>query len=771
MTGQPVTYTGRSINRFEDARFIRGEGAYVDDLSLPGMLHAAMLRSTYAHARIRSVDAAAARELPGVAAVLTGVDIEGVIADIAPIRREGMGETPVPEHPVLARDRVCYVGQPIAMVVAEDLATAYDALGLIAVDYEPLPPITDPREAARDMHEPLHVHIGTNVVMKASAGAGDVDGAFAAADRVVRGRFEVPRLVASPMECRGLLATYDVDGDALTLWTSTQVAHRVKMFLGTLLRDAPKEIRVVTPDVGGGFGRKIEVWPEELAACFLSIKLGRPVKWSETRSENMLASHGRGYTADVEAAVRNDGVILGMRFRLLADMGAYFLTSSGGPLGNAVQRVAGPYAIENMDVECLGVVTNKPPTGPYRGAGGPEAAVLIERMVDMVAAELAMDPVALRKRNFIPASAFPYETATGLIYDSGDFGAAFDRALELGEYDAQRAKQRDANKDGPLIGIGVATVVKASGGKAGVRVSNSRVRIDSAGLVHVYTDVSPHGQGTATSFAQIAADALGIPPERVRVYHGDTDELEAGNGTTSSRGLAVGGSAAYMALQEAREKVTRIGAHLLGCAQDQITLGGGTARHAASGKSVTMAEIAAAAEDANTLPVGLEPGLTFEVTWTLPSNPFAFAAHIALVEVDPGTGDIRLVRYAAVHDCGLMINPRIVRGQIQGGITQGIGQALSEAVFHDGDGQPLAGSFMTYGLPHTESTPDFVLEHLQTPSPTNPLGIKGIGELPTVASPVAVANAVVDALSGYGVRHLDMPISPEAVWHAMNPQA
>jgi len=771
LTGQPVTYTGRSINRFEDARFIRGEGAYVDDLSLPAMLHAAMLRSTYAHARLRSVDAAAARELPGVAAVLTGVDIEGVIADIAPIRREGMGETPVPEHPVLARDRVCYVGQPIAMVVAEDRATAYDALGLIAVDYEPLPPITDPREAARDMHEPLHVHIRTNVVMKASAGAGDVDGAFAAADRVVRGRFEVPRLVASPMECRGLLATYDGDGDALTLWTSTQVAHRVKMFLGTLLRDAPKEIRVITPDVGGGFGRKIEVWPEELAACFLSIKLGRPVKWSETRSENMLASHGRGYTADVEAAVRNDGVILGMRFRILADMGAYFLTSSGGPLGNAVQRVAGPYAIENMDVECLGVVTNKPPTGPYRGAGGPEAAVLIERMVDMVAAELAMDPVALRKRNFIPASAFPYETATGLTYDSGDFGAAFDRALELGEYDAQRAKQRDANKDGPLIGIGVATVVKASGGKAGVRVSNSRVRIDSAGLVHVYTDVSPHGQGTATSFAQIAADALGIPPERVRVYHGDTDELEAGNGTTSSRGLAVGGSAAYMALQEAREKVTRIGAHLLGCAQDQITLGGGTARHAASGKSVTMAEIAAAAEDANTLPVGLEPGLTFEVTWTLPSNPFAFAAHIALVEVDPGTGDIRLVRYAAVHDCGLMINPRIVRGQIQGGITQGIGQALSEAVFHDGDGQPLAGSFMTYGLPHTESTPDFVLEHLQTPSPTNPLGIKGIGELPTVASPVAVANAVVDALSGYGVRHLDMPISPEAVWHALNPQA
>jgi carbon-monoxide dehydrogenase large subunit len=457
-----------------------------------------------------------------------------------------------------------------------------------------------------------------------------------------------------------------------------------------------------------------------------------------------------------------------MRFRILADMGAYFLTSSGGPLGNAVQRVAGPYAIENMDVECLGVVTNKPPTGPYRGAGGPEAAVLIERMVDMVAADLGMDPVVLRKLNFIPADAFPYETATGLTYDSGDFGAAFDRALALADYDAVRREQRGAEPGGPLTGIGVATVVKASGGKAGVRTSNSRVRIDAAGLVHVYTDVSPHGQGTATSFAQIAADALGIPPEHVRVYHGDTDELEAGNGTTSSRGLAVGGSAAYVALQEAREKVTRIGAHLLGREPDGVVLRDGTAADTASGKSVTMAEIAAAAQDASTMPDGLEPGLTFEVTWTLPANPFAFAAHIAVVEVDPGTGDIRLVRYAAVHDCGLMINPRIVRGQIQGGITQGIGQALSEAVFHDADGQPLAGSFMTYGMPHTESTPDFVLEHLQTPSPTNPLGIKGIGELPTVASPVAVANAVVDALSPYGVRHLDMPISPEAVWRALN---
>ena len=369
-----TSYTGRSINRVEDATLIRGQGTFVDDLRLPGMLYAAVLRSPHAHARIDAIDTSAALAAPGVVAILTGADTDGVLGDIAGIRREGMGETPVPAHPVLARDRVLYVGQPVAMVVAGDRYIARDALDAITVDYTPLTPLMDPRVSGEPGTTPLHEHIGTNVVMEAGAGAGDVERAFAEADTVVKGSFEVPRLVASPMECRGLVASYEPERDALTLWTSTQVPHRVKAYLNNLLPKPPKDVRVIAPDVGGGFGRKIEVWPEEVAAAHLTIRLGRPIKWIEDRSENMLASHGRGYTADVEAAVQPDGRILGMKFRLWADLGAYFLTSSGGPLGNAVQRVAGPYDIPNMHVESVGVVTNRPPTGPYRGAGGPEAA-------------------------------------------------------------------------------------------------------------------------------------------------------------------------------------------------------------------------------------------------------------------------------------------------------------------------------------------------------------------------------------------------------------
>ncbi|MEE8517921.1 MAG: xanthine dehydrogenase family protein molybdopterin-binding subunit, partial [Dehalococcoidia bacterium] len=431
-------YTGRSINRLEDAALVRGRGTFVDDITIPGMLHAAVLRSPHAHARIDGIDVSGALAMPGVVTVLTGAETSGVLGDIAGIRREGMGETPVPAHTVLALDRVLYVGQPVAMVVADDRYIARDAVDAIDVECTPLTPLLDPRLSGEPGTPPLHEHIGTNVVMEAGAGSGDVDQAFADADTVVKGSFEVPRLVAAPMECRGLVASYDPARDALTLWTSTQVPHRVKAYLNDLLPEPPKDVRVIAPDVGGGFGRKIEVWPEEVAAAHLTMKLGRPIKWIEERSENMVASHGRGYTADVEAAVKSDGRILGMKFRLWADLGAYFLTSSGGPLGNAVQRVAGPYDIPNMHVESVGVVTNKPPTGPYRGAGGPEAAVLIERTLDLIARELDMDPAELRKRNFIPPEAFPYTTATGLTYDSGNFQPAFDRALELAGYDELR---------------------------------------------------------------------------------------------------------------------------------------------------------------------------------------------------------------------------------------------------------------------------------------------------------------------------------------------
>ena len=721
-----ASYRGQSLPRMEDDRLLRGAGRFVDDVQLDGMLHAAVLRSAEPHALLRGIDVADALACPGVAAVYVGADLDGVVPDIGAIRREGMGGTPIPEHPVLARDRVCYVGQPVALVVAATRAQSFDARDRIAPRCEPLPPLLDPRESATDA-APLHSHIGTNVVMRTAAGAGDVSQAFEAADEIVEATYEIPRLAAMPMECRGIVAAPDPERRRLTVWTSTQVPHRVKTYLAALL-PGDWDVRVIAPDVGGGFGRKIEVWPEEVAVAYAATQLGAPVKWTEQRSESALASHGRGFTADAQAAFRNDGRILGVRIRMLADMGAYFLTSSGGPLGNAVQRVAGPYAIPAMEVECLGVTTNRPPTGPYRGAGGPEAAVPIERIIDEGARRLGIDPAEVRRRNFIPPDAFPYETATGLKYDSGDFAPALDRAMEMAGYAALR--ERQAQERGPVrTGVGAATVIKASGGKAGVRKSAARVEMTTDGRVILFTDVSPHGQGTATSFAQIAADVLGVAPESVETRHGDTDDLAAGGGTTSSRGLAVGGNAVHAALVRMRERLDAAG--------------------------------------------GAVPpdGLIVEAEYELPANPFAFAAHIAVVEVDAETGDARLTGYAAVHDCGPMINPVIVRGQIQGGVAQGVGQALSEGMRYTDAGHPLTGGFMTYGVPIAESLPSFDLDNRQTPSPTNPLGIKGIGELPTVAAPVAVANAVADALAraGASVGGLDMPLLSERVWRAAPP--
>jgi len=742
---------------------LRGQGEFVDDIQIDGMLHAMVVRSEVAHARLVRVEVRAARAAPGVALVLTGADLDGKVDPIGAIRREGMNETPIPAHPVLAVDRVRYVGQPIALVVADDRYVAKDAAALVEVTYDPLTAIVDPRQAGTA--PALHDHIGTNVVMKAEAGAGDIGEAFESADRIISGTYDVPRLVATPMECRGLVAQFDVGERALTVWTSTQVPHRVKTYLNALLPQQPLNVRVIAPDVGGGFGRKIDVWPEEVATAYAAIELERPVKWIEDRSENLVASHGRGFTADVEAAVRADGKVLGMRIRMLADMGAFFLTSSGGPLGNAVQRVAGPYAIPAMDVECIGVMTNKPPTGPYRGAGGPEAAVPTERMMDTIAVELGMDPAELRRRNFIEAGAFPYTTATGLTYDSGDFQAAFERALDLADYDQVRAQQTAAD-DGPVLtGIGIATVIKASGGKAGVRQSMARVEIERTGHVVVVTDVSPHGQGTATSFAQIAADALGVDMASIEVRYGDTDLLASGGGTTASRGLAVGGSAVYTALEQASGVLKTAAAGMLGCAASDVLL--------ADGRAYSGMDSHAAALFDEVVGVALRTAggerLVFDADYELPANPFAFSAHVATVRLDKGTGDVAIERYVAVTDCGPMINPMIVRGQIQGGITQGIGQALSEGVSYDDLAMPQQTSLMTYGIPGSEGTPAFVLENFETPSPTNPLGIKGIGELPTVASPVAVANAVADALAQGGASSagVDMPLTHERVWRAL----
>jgi aerobic carbon-monoxide dehydrogenase large subunit len=763
-----MSYVGQPMKRFEDPRLLTGQGTFVDDLHTPDLLHAVVLRSVHAHARIQAIDASAARQLPGVVRVLTAQDLLGKVHDIPPRPTPELEGIRVPEHPVLARGKVCYVGQPVAVVVAGDRYLARDALDLIEVDYQPLTPVMDPWEAAREGSAPIHEAADGNVAMRLREGRGDVQAAFAQADATVRGRYEVPRLSPAPMEGRGLLARYEAEADLLTLWASTQVPHRLKNSVRRLLVRPPRRMRVIAPDVGGGFGQKVETWPEDIALSFLAMELGRPIKWVEERWENLLAYHGRGYAAEVEAAVRRDGSILGMRFRILADVGAYFLTATAGPPINAAHRVAGPYAIPTMTVECLGVLTNKPPTGPYRGAGGPEGAFFMERTIDLIAHELDLDPATVRRRNFIRPEDFPYRTATGLLYDSGDFLPAFERALELAEYDHFRQQQRTRGAQRSRIGIGLATVVKASGGRGEMKTSQARVSVEPTGRVKVYTEVSPHGQGSETTFAQIAADELGVPVEAVQVLHGDTDMLPAGQGTFASRGLTIGGSAVYVGIQEARQKMARLAARFLECPSDAIVFQGERIfDQRYPDQTLTFSQVAAAAYRPEMLPAGMEPGLECLVSFMLPENPFGFAAHVAVVEVDCTTGEVEFLRYAAVHDCGRVINPTLLAGQVHGAIAQGIGPALVEAMTYGPEGQPLTGSLLDYAIPSADEVPELRLDIRQTPSPTNPLGVKGIGELPTVAAPVAVANAVMDALAPYGIRHLDLPLTAEKIWRAL----
>jgi aerobic carbon-monoxide dehydrogenase large subunit len=768
-----MPYTGQPLKRFEDPRLLTGRGSFVDDIQLPDMLYAAALRSPHAHARIRSIDVSAARSLPGVVAVLTGADIAGVLGDVPTRAMVGgweIDELKPVEQPVLARGKVCYVGQPVALAVARERYVARDAVALIEVDYEPLTPVLDPFAAMQADATLIHAEIGTNVGLRICHEGGDLGAAFAQADRVVQQRYHVPRLAPAPLETRGVVAYYQPREDFLTVWNSTQGPHRVRRHLAQLLHRPEDRMRVIAPDVGGGFGEKGCMFPEEVSIPYLSLLLRRPVKWVEDRQENMLAFHGRGHTVDVEAAGKNDGSILGIRVRIVADLGAYFLLSTSAVPFLASHRIAGPYKTPAMRVEVLGVLTNKPPTGAYRGAGGPEAAFCMERTVDLIARELDLDPAEVRYRNLIPPDAFPYTTPTGVTYDSGDYQRGLDRALALAEYARWRERARQTrHSQGPLLGVGLATVVKASGAYGEVRVDSAQVRIEPSGHITAYTGVSPHGQGSETTFAQIVADELGVSPAEVRVLHGDTAVYPSGGGTGASRGLSVGGSAVYAVAQEARHKLARIASHLLHCSAEDVAFQEGRVfdRNHPS-RSLSFSEVAAAAHNKDLLPTGVEPGLEFTGTYTLPGNPYAFGAHMAVVEVDRETGDIKILRYVAVHDCGRIINPKLVEGQVYGGIAQGIGQALIEGVVYTPEGQPLTGSLLDYALPKAEQLPQLILETMETPSPTNPLGVKGVGELPTVAAPVAIANAVMDALSGVGVRHIDTPLTSQKIWHALH---
>ena len=767
-----MVYIGQSVKRFEDHRLLTGQGAFLDDLQLPDMLHAAVLRSPHAHARLMSIETTAARHLPGVVAVITADDLEGVVEPV-PTRRETEADAlQPPVHPVLARGKVCYVGQPVAIVVAQDSYLAQDAREMIQVDYAPLTAVIDPLEAVQADAPIVHQELGTNIALRTLNAGGDFAAALAQAEHIVRQRYRVQRLAPAPLETRGIVASYQPQEDVLTVWDSTQHPHTIRDHLATVLHRPESSIRVAAPDVGGGFGEKGGLYPEEIAMPYLAMRLGRPVKWVEERWENMLAFHGRGHTVDVEAAVQRDGTLLGLRVQIVADLGAYFLMSTPTVPLLASHRLAGPYTTPAMHVEVRGVITNKPPTGAYRGAGGPEAAFCLERTIDLIAADLQLDPAAVRRKNFIPPEAFPYETPTGLTYDSGEYAKALDRALELSEYHRWRAQSRPpASPGAPLVGVGLATVVKGSGGRMPPLTDHARVIIEPSGHITVHTGVSPHGQGSETTFAQVVADVLGVTPADVRVLHSDTAILPAGGGTAASRGLVAGGSALYAVLQEARQKLALIASHLLDCPvadvhfQDQRV----SPQHQPE-QQVPFSRLAAAAYDDKLLPPGVQPGLDFRGSHTIRYSPYAFGAHVAVVEVSQETGAVSVLHYVAVHDAGRIINPLLAAGQVHGALAQGIGQALLEGMVYSPEGQPVTGSLLDYALPRASNTPAFTLDTLETPSPLNPLGVKGIGELPTLAAPVAIANAIMDALSHVGVRHIDTPLTPAKIWQAMQEQ-
>lgn len=762
-----MSYVGQAIKRFEDVKLLTGNGLYLDDIKLTDALHVAILRSPYSHAKIRSVNSSVARDMAGVVALITAHEIKDIVKDI-PARRviaeqtvEGLN---VPEHPVLARDKVCYVGQPVAAVVARVPAQARDAVESIQVDYEPLPPLLDPQQASKLDAPVIHGALGSNVAIKMRHEGGDLERAFASAKYVIRQKFQSPRLAPVPIETRGVAAHYSPGEDLLTVWNSTQAPHRVKAYLAEILGLGDQTIRVIAPDVGGSFGLKDCIFPEDVLVPWLSRLLGQPVKWVEDRQENMLAYHGRGLALDLEAAVDGNGLILGLRAAVVADLGAYFLLTTASAPVNACRRITGPYRVPALQVDLLGVITNKTPTGAYRGTGGPESAFAMERTMDLIAKEVGRDPADVRKMNFVPDDAFPYETCTGITYDSGHYASGFDRALGLIQYPMWRERAEQRKPGDPLIGVGLAAVLKASGASGDHRVESARLNFGPSGEVVAYTGISPHGQGSETAFAQIVADHLGLDPSLVRVVHGDTNVVPFGEGTSASRGLIVGGSALFSVALEARIKLSSVASQLLGCAPEEIDFQNGKVFiRGKPGAGISLGEVVSAAHNFELLPQGLE----FTSTYTLPANPYTFAAHAAVVEVDEDTGDVKIVQYAGVHDCGHVINPALVDGQIHGGIAQGIGQALTEQMAYSPEGQPLTASLLDYAVPYADGVPPIVLDMVPAPSPTNPLGAKGIGSVGTVPAPVAVANAVLDALSDFGVRHLDTPLTPEKVWRAM----
>lgn len=784
MTATIEPEVGKSRRRKEDERLITGRTRWTDNIALPGLLHMAVLRSPFAHAKIVSIDTSAAKSASGVVAVYTGKDLDPDGAIGMPCAWPITPDMKAPRRPVLAADTVNFAGEGVAVVVARSSAEAHDALEEIDVEYDELPVVLDMEAAIADGAALVHEDLGTNTsaVWKfdsAEAGTGgNVEDAISSAEVVLKRRFRQQRLVPAFMEPRACVV--DPTGTQITMWSATQVPHILRVMSALTLGIPEHKLRVIAPDVGGGFGGKIGVLPEEMMSLLVAQKLGKPVKWNETRSETMLAAHhGRDQIQDITISATRDGQVTGLKVELLANLGAYNgLVGPGVPILGAFMFNA-IYKIPAYHFACTNVYTTTTLTDAYRGAGRPEATFAIERIMDELAVELGVDPMELREKNWIKHEEFPFTTVCGLTYDSGNYEAATEKAKQLFDYDGLRAEQDKRRKAGDKVqlGIGISTFTEMCG-LAPSRVLGSldygaggweyaSIRMLPTGKVEVTTGASAHGQGHETAWSQIVADQLGVAFEDVEILHGDTQSSHKGMDTYGSRSLVVGGIAVIKAAEKVIAKAKPIAAHLLECAEDDLEFAGGKFTVKGTETSTSMGDVALAVFAAHNLPDGVEPSLDSDATFDPENFSFPHGTHLCAAEVDTETGRIKLRSYVCVDDVGVAVNPLIVEGQVHGGLAQGIAQALFEGTEHDDSGTLTTGTFADYLLPSAADLPSFTTDRTETPATSNPLGAKGVGEAGTIASTPAVVNAVIDAVRQFGVNDIEMPLTPMRVWHAI----
>ena len=775
-------FIGQSIKRVEDERFITGRGRYTDDIVLPNMAYAAIVRSPHAHARITAIDASAALDHDDVIAVFTGEDMKDDGINPIPTGWQIGEEMKEPPHWPLAVGKVKHVGDGVAVVIATSKAAAQDAAEQVFVEYDVLDAAVDTATATDDGAPQVHDEAPGNLCFLWELGdRAATDSAVEGAHHVTTYELVNQRVIPNAIEPRSAIGDYNAARDELTLYTSSQNPHLIRLLLCAFVTGLPEhKVRVISPDVGGGFGSKIFHYPEEVIMAWATRQVGRPVKWTAERSESFLTdAHGRDHVSTAEMAFDADGKITGLRVRTTANLGAYLSTFAGAvPTYLYGTLLAGQYKTPNIHVEVKGVFTNTTPVDAYRGAGRPEATFLVERLMDLAAKEMGEDPAELRRKNFIQPDEFPYQTPVALQYDSGNYEGALDKALEMFGYEDWRREQQEARRQGRLLGIGFSAYIEACGiapsqvvGSLGARAGlyeSGMVRVHPTGKVQVYTGSHSHGQGHETTFAQLVAHHLQIPLEDVEVVHGDTATVPFGMGPYGSRSLAVGGSALFQAVQKVKSKARRIAAHLLEAAEEDLDYTGGKFTVKGTDRSVGFGDISLTAYIPHNFPEDLEPGLESNAFYDPKNFTYPFGTHISLVEIDPDTGRVKILRYVAVDDVGNVINPMVVDGQVHGGIAQGVGQALLEGAAYDANGQLLSGTYMDYTMPRADDLPMFEVDRTVTPCPHNPLGVKGAGEAGTIAATACIVNAVVDALWDRGVRDVEMPMTPERVWRALH---